>query len=119
MKKWNPYEKPPAHVCPQRYCFSWVEKGDFFAPGLYNNVEEALTNTTQAEEGYCGWSLSICTRLDPVNGKADYYEPDESNLAEDGLPWFYFMRDVHAVNHELKEEYIRESEKLWGKAKQA
>jgi hypothetical protein len=31
------------------------------------------------------------------------------------LPWFYFVPNPSKVSEDMVDEYIRESEKLWGK----
>lgn len=58
-------------------------------------------------------NFGLCTRLDPVGGDRDWYEPDEPDLEEAGLPWFYFA-SPRSLAPGLSERYIDESETLWG-----
>ncbi len=83
----------------------------------YSSVEEALANSgslVKFPHGGCSCSFGICTRLDPVAGDRDWYEPCEPKLERDGLPWFYFIPSVAKLAPELHEEYLRESRALWG-----
>jgi hypothetical protein len=114
MTTWNLATKPPATTCPQHYCFFWREAGDWTSPGLYLNLEEALQNLQPVQRIGCGCSFGRCTRLEPVNGDHDWYEPAEPILEQDGLPWFYFIPSPDKLA-ELREKYIVESEALWGK----
>jgi hypothetical protein len=59
-------------------------------------------------------ALLACARADAANGDGDYYEPHEPRLAESGLPWFYFITVSMNLLDDLKEVYIRDSERLWG-----
>jgi hypothetical protein len=34
---------------------------------------------------------------------------------QDGLPWFYFMAGSQHVTDEMRDDYLRESELLWGR----
>ena len=91
MKKWKIEEKPPASECPREFCFLW------------DTSEEA-----------CGSPFGLCRRLDAGHGERDFYEPHEPNLERAGLPWFYFIPDGEKLVAELRDEYERESQKLWG-----
>lgn len=112
---WQPQEKPPAGICPQKYCFFWKEKDSWSAPGLYENLQEALQNAQLISEGQCGCSWGICLRLNPLASERDLYEPHEPFLEYDGLPWFYFIPHPSTLRGESRQKYILESEKLWGK----
>ena len=89
---WNKYIKPPADICPKEFCFMWDE-----------------------EDG--------CPCLELINAKCfretgnvhdeDLYEPCDPHLEQAGLPWFYFTASVDDVVEERREEYLRESAKLW------
>jgi hypothetical protein len=46
--------------------------------------------------------------------KKDWYEPCEPEIEKFGLPWFYFIHSEKNVVEDKKEEYRRESKKLWG-----
>lgn len=111
---WNPFRKPPAGVCPKDYCFHWLPAGSRFAPGVHDSLEEAFSRVQPVLTDQCGCTLGRCVRLDPVNGDGDWYEPCEPRLHQDGLPWFYFIPDSRKVVEELRDDYIRESEALWG-----
>jgi hypothetical protein len=115
MQFWDPKVKPPPpSVCPQRFCFLWREAGDTFAAGLYSTVEQALEASTTITESHCGCAFGLCTRLDPVHGDHDWYEPDEPHLSEARLPWFYFITGPENVADEERNEYIRAAFELWG-----
>ncbi len=118
MKKWNPYVKPPADECPEECCFNWAPEGSEVALGVYSNVAESLKALVPVSEGMCIWSFGLCRRLYPHPSLRDYYEPDEPELERHGLPWFYFIRSQDRVAAERREEYIRESKRLWGEAAQ-
>ena len=113
---WNPCEKPPADVCPREYCFNWLEGGSLFAPGLYANFAGATRHPRPVLAGSCGWTLGVCVRRDPVCGDHDYYEPDGSRLAREGLPWFYFHPNEELLIPKLRAMYREESRRLWGSA---
>ncbi len=91
MRSWKPEIKPPTDICPQEFCWFWQRAGSRLAPGLYLNLEEALQVVTPVAEGGCGWMRGLCTRLDPIHGDQDWYEPHEPRLEAAGLPWFYFI----------------------------
>ncbi len=116
LPKWNPFRKPPAGICPRKYCFHWLPAGSWFGPGVYGSLDEALQDLQPVFTDQCGFHLSLCTRLDPVNGDHDCYEPCEPRLYQDGLPWFYFTPSSEGIIDELRDDYIRESETLWNAA---
>ena len=71
---WDPRKKPPADVCPRKYCFFWNEQGSCVAPGLYNSKTEALRHLVRVAESHCGCPFGRCTRLDPLHGNQDWYD---------------------------------------------
>ena len=95
MTNWNPREKPDAAQCPQCFCFFWGASEPRAAPR-------------------CLCSHGVCTRLDHARGDHDWYEPHESELEEAGLPWFYFVPSPEILVGELRDDYIAESQVLWG-----
>jgi len=116
---WDKHTKPPAGFCPGRYCFMWVPPGgkaDLSGRG-YSSLEEAVTpraDWVEFPQGGCGCAFGRCTRLDPVGGDHDWYEPHELTLKRDGLPWFYFIPSIEKLTPELHERYLQESRELWG-----
>jgi hypothetical protein len=104
---WDPQQKPPGSICPKRYCLCWIDKGD-----LHRTPEGTFV---ASEQERCGCLFGKCTRLYPEDGDADWYEPCEPYLEKDGLPWFYFIPNPAVVVDEVREEYTRQSEALWGK----
>ncbi len=116
---WEKHTKPPAEVCPGRYCFQWIPPGGAadMSGRKYGSFEEAIARREgweQFPQGGCSCAFGLCTRLDPVAGDCDWYEPCEPALERDGLPWFYFIPSVEGLIPELHEKYIRESRTLWG-----
>jgi hypothetical protein len=114
MTTFDLLRKPPALLCPQRYCFFWSAPGERAADGLYANLDEALERSEPITQSGCRCALGLCLRADTTNGEGDYYEPHEPRLAEDSLPWFYFITTPMKLIDDLKEVYIRDSEQLWG-----
>ena len=114
MSTFDLLRKPPALLCPQWHCFFWSEAGEWAADGLYAGLDEALERSEPVAQSGCRCALGLCLRADAVNGDRDYYEPHEPRLAEDGLPWFYFITNPMSLIDDLKEVYIRDSEQLWG-----
>jgi hypothetical protein len=117
--EWDKHTKPPVEVCPGKYCFHWVEPGGAadMTGRLHGSFEEALARRdewTAFPQGGCACKFGVCTRLDPVTGDYDWYEPHEPALERDGLPWFYFIPSVAKLVPELQEQYLRESKALWG-----
>jgi hypothetical protein len=117
--EWDKHAKPPAHVCPRRYCFHWVPLGGTadMSGRTYHSFEEAIARRdgrTEVPDGGCGCAFGLCTRLDPVNGDQDWYEPFEPALEQVGLPWFYFIPSVDRLAPEFRDEYLRESQAIWG-----
>jgi hypothetical protein len=116
---WNKCRRPPADICPERYCWHWVPPGGIkdVSGRVYDSVEEAFTQRdgcVEFPDGGCGCSVGFCTRLDPIAGKHDWYESYEPELERDGLPWFYFIATVDNLVEERHEQYLRESQELWG-----
>jgi hypothetical protein len=114
MTTFDLLRKPPALLCPQRYCFFWSETGGWAADGLYASLDEALEQMEPVAQGGCRCAFGLCQRADAINGVRDYHEPHEPRLDESGLPWFYFITTPMDVMDDLKEIYIRDSEQLWG-----
>ena len=83
----------------------------------YKSVEEALANYdsfVKFPNGGCSCPFGVCTRLDPVAGDRDWYEPCEPLLEQDGLPWFYFIPSADWLPPQRRKRYLRESRALWG-----
>lgn len=114
MKRWNQYEKPPADECPEEFCVHWAPAGSLVALGMYPNAREALKHLVPVRQGMCVCSFGLCKRLHHHPSLQDWYEPSEPTLEHHGLPWFYFIPGPHKLVEELREEYIRESQRLWG-----
>ena len=106
--------KPTPNRCPGVFCFHWCEAGDFVAPGLSESLASALPRLRVVEQSRCGNTLSHCTRLDGLSGKGDAYEPNEPCLASHGMPWFFFIARPNGLEPDRRDQYIRESEALWG-----
>ena len=104
---YDPAEKPDATVCPHEFCFFWRRAN-------WNEMVPAYVRL-YATEGECMCEFGTCTRLDPEHGDRDWYEPDEPDLQEAGLPWFYFIASPNSLAPQLKEKYTAESEAVWGK----
>ncbi len=116
---WDKHTKPPANICPGRYCFMWVPPGGAadMSGRSYRSFQEAITwrdDRVEFPHGGCSCSFGLCTRLDPVAGDRDWYEPFERALEQDGLPWFYFTPSIETLIPELHERYLRESQAMWG-----
>ncbi len=94
LKSFNIKKKPTPLKCPEEYCFYWGKK----------NLSEPEPHCTATE----------CIRLNS-DAHSDSYELDEPTLKQNSLPWFYFIPSPELIVEELKEKYIQESEKLWGK----
>lgn len=119
---WDKHTKPPADVCPGKYCFQWVPPGGAadMSGRYYRSLQKALDRSDDFVEfprGGCSCSFGVCTRLDPVAGDQDWYEPCEPELERDGLPWFYFIPSGDKLSLEFREQYIRDSQSLWGEQK--
>ncbi|KAB8142989.1 hypothetical protein F8S13_12165 [Chloroflexia bacterium SDU3-3] len=113
MNHWNSFKKPSSTICPQIYCFHWRAAGGWVAEGLYPNLQVAYQAQEFVATSRCGCHFGHCARLG-VLGDCDWYEPDELQLAQDGLPWFYFIPNPQMLPEEMRDEYIRASELLWG-----
>ena len=101
---------PPSNVCPERYCFFWLEPGGSadISARVYSSLDEALNEGvfTPFPEGGCRCRFGVCTRLRGATGQRvhqpglrrpvpardvrDWYEPCEPALERDGLPHDYF-----------------------------
>ena len=88
--KWNVNKKPSALECPRKFCFLWD----------YNKSQ-------------CQRTFGLCIREDSINSQKDWYEPNEPELENARLPWFYFISNKEKLIDELREEYEGESQKLW------
>jgi hypothetical protein len=82
-------KRPPIHICPKEFCFLWREEGNSFAPGLYNNLDEALKHAKPVTESGCGCTFGVCIRNEKEKGEKDWYELASLNLKVE-MPWFYF-----------------------------
>lgn len=114
---WEPARRPPADQCPKKFCFHWIPPGGMadMTGKEYSSLREALatrSNWTPFPDGGCSCMFGPCTRLDPVNGSRDHYEPCEPELLRAGLPWFYFstLENLHPKFHE---QFLRESQAHW------
>ena len=105
---YNPAEKPDPTVCPRQFCFFWRRAN-------WNQKKVPAGERLYATEGDCLCEFGTCTRLDPEHGDHDWYEPDEPDLEEAGLPWFYYIGSPNSLVPQLKEKYMLESEALWGR----
>ncbi len=114
MNEYDIKIKPSKKICPKKYCFHWNEEGDVIAKGLHENLDEALINLKGIEKSKCGCSFGICTRDNSQNGDHDWYEPCEPILAQDNLPWFFFIPSPANLVNSEKQKYINESQLLWG-----
>lgn len=69
------------NVCPQKLCFHWRSEGDYIAPGLYENLDEAMANKKLVEKDHCGCSFGRCIRDKNQPGDRDWYEPHEPEIS--------------------------------------
>lgn len=121
---WDKHKKPPGDVCPERYCFHWSPPGGAadLSGQTSASFQEAITRRddwVEFPQGGCSCGFGLCIRHDPVAGDHDWYEPEEWVLERGGLPWFYFIPSVEDVDPESREEYLRESQALWGDGKES
>jgi hypothetical protein len=79
--------KAESFLCPHEFCFFWAEDGTRKSSGLYQTLDDALTHSKPVDASQCACSFGVCTRLDPIQGDHDWYEPHEPRLAQAGLPW--------------------------------
>ena len=117
---WDKQTKPPADFCPGKYCFHWVPSGGAkdLTGRTYSSFQEAITRRADWSEfpqGGCGCGFGICTRMNPVTGDHDWYEPNEPAMERDGLPWFYFIPSTDKLVQDLHKPYLLESQALWGR----
>ena len=113
---WNPRVKPPANVCPERFCFHWAERGDRIDTSgrEYDTFEEAVAAAqTIVFSAQCGCVFGTCSRAVPSPENRDWYEPSERVLSKAGLPWFYFIASPENIAAEFREQYLSESANLW------
>lgn len=115
---WSPEQRPPSGVCPEKFCFHWVPPGGMadMTRRAYSTVREALaahSDWTSFPTGGCACTWGPCTRLEPTTGVRDFYEPCDPELAEAGLPWFYFST-LDTLRAELHERFLRDASELWG-----
>lgn len=106
--------KPASNRCPGKFCFHWRTAGTMAAEGLSESLSTALAKARVVEQTGCGYTLGRCARLDGLSGGGDAYEPHEPCLAHHGLPWFFFIPRPENLLLDVREQYIRESEGLWG-----
>jgi len=118
---YDSHEKPSEIVCPQEYCFNWVEIGDRIVTDGENgqtcgSIEEALAkpNFKRVVNSGCNCRDGTCARLSGVKSDTDWYEPSEPALKAEKLPWFFFIPGPSFIVEESREEYISQSEALWG-----
>jgi hypothetical protein len=116
---WDKHTKPPGDFCPGKYCVQWVPPGGAadLSGRTCRSFQDAITRRadwTEFPQGGCGCGFGVCTRLDPVAGDHDWYEPCKPALERDGLPWFYFIPSLDDLAPEFHERYLRESRALWG-----
>lgn len=121
---WDQHRRPPSDQCPGEYCFQWIPPGGSadMSGRSYGSVREALARRdgwVDFPDGGCSCTFGVCTRLDPVAGDRDWYEPCEPALERDGLPWFYFIPSAEGLNPESAARYERESQVLWGGPQEA
>lgn len=90
MKEWDVHKKPPENICPEEFCFFW------------------------SSQSRCRETFGVCKRNNADISDKDWYEPCEPKLKSHQLPWFYFISNADNIDGELKEDYIRESNYLWG-----
>ena len=114
-------KKPPRNICPRQFCFNWVPPDGWadLSGKLYGSFEEAIyqpEDKTYFPDGGCGaGAFGPCCRVHDTPEAHDLYEPHEYQLKHANLPWFYFIPTPEKLAEEFREEYIHESEKLWGK----
>ena len=89
---WDKYKKPPEDICPKEFCFLWSES-----------------------DCKCRETFGKCRRATSNLNDKDWYEPCEPELERHNLPWFYFIASDKGLDDESKEEYLKESKKLWEK----
>ena len=102
--QYDPSQKPDPKVCPRHFCFMWQ---------MARPITPQTLEPVSVEEG-CGCPFGLCTRLDPERGNKDWYSSHDPNLRAAGLPWFYFYPSPANLVPQVQEEYVRESEALWG-----
>lgn len=88
--KWDKHKKPPEYICPEVFCFFWSESSN-----------------------KCKETFGKCRRSTAKQIYRDWYEPCEPELESHSLPWFYFIPSVENLVDERKDDYLRESKRLW------
>lgn len=93
---------PARHECPGKFCYHWDEAGTRYAvnkqvfDSLDQMFDEVVWSPPREADG-CGISnmtkSAKCTRLHPLDGDADWYEPHEPNLWAAGLPEDHFCQN--------------------------
>jgi hypothetical protein len=116
VPSWKLHVRPPAGVCPRRFCFNLVPDGARFSPGLHAGVDEALAGALPVRGDCCTVPFGRCRRLGDGPGDGDYYEPCEPQLASAGLPWFFFIANSSQVVEGKRDQYLAEARALWGEA---
>lgn len=115
----DPKKRPSSGVCPERFCFHWVPPGGMadMTGEEHASFEEAIavnSRWTSFPEGGCACIWGRCIRSDR-KGSRDFYEPNEPVLADEGLPWFYFLT-LRNLSSDLHDRFRREAAALWGPA---
>ncbi|MCL1816869.1 MAG: hypothetical protein FWG43_04630 [Clostridiales bacterium] len=88
--KWDKNSKPSEDICPEIFCFFWSEL-----------------------DHKCRDTFGKCRRLTLKAFDYDWYEPCEPELEKHDLPWFFFIANENGLVNERKNEYIKDSKKLW------
>src|SRR5690606_13677091 len=60
---WIPSVKPPANVCPEKFCFYWTEAGAFVTPigKLYATVQDAFPDLVRVDQASCRLGPGHCS----------------------------------------------------------
>ena len=117
MGDWDPGTKPPADICPEKYCFQWVPPGgsaDLSGKG-HDTLESAIEagkRGTDFPDGGCGSIFGTCKRFSKQSGDKDLYEPNEPCLCNSGLHDLYFC-SKESLSGEGQARYQAMAEELW------
>lgn len=116
---WIKEQRPPADICPEKYCEFWVPPGGKadMSGRVYRSLREAMgphDGWVDFPEGGCACTFGSCTRNKAAVGDRDWYEPCEPNLRAAGLPWFYFVPSPEKLAPPFREQFLAESRELWG-----
>ncbi len=106
---WNPADRPAADICPKQFCFHWLLPGGMAETSgrRFKSVRDAAKSGfwLSYPDGGCACTYGVCTRLDAESGISDCYEPNEKELAKNGLPWFYFC-NLACLRSDLHERFL-------------